>query len=374
MMEERPTEARISLSSLKANYHAIERVVAPTTKVMSIVKANGYGHGIVEVSRALKEAGTHLLGVAYIEEALELRRSGIEGSIVVLGGIYEGQAASAVEEELSIVVSDIESARSLNKAALAKGTVANVHVKVDSGMGRLGLQADEITSFFSEFKGLNNLRLEGLMSHFSESESESKSYSVAQIERFKSAIDNISSMGFKAEYVHMANSGGIFNYPNSRFNLIRPGLMLYGVYPSPALREKLTLAPVMELKSRIENLRERPKGFKVGYGSTFTTKRASKLATIPIGYGDGLPFRLSGTDKAAVIVGGRLAPIVGRICMDLTMIDVTDVAGVSNGDEVVFMGTQGELSITAEDIARSVGTIPYEILTAVTERVRRIYV
>lgn len=373
MTQERPTEALIDLRLLKANYHAIERLITPEVKVMSVVKAGGYGHGIVEVSRTLKEAGSHMLGVAYIEEALKLRAHDVEGPIVVLGGIYEGQATTAIEAGLSVVISNIKTARALNEAADTRGTTAMVHVKIDSGMGRLGLQPGEITPFFTELKELKNIKLEGLMSHFSESEAASETYSKGQIESFTSAVDEATSMGFTPEYIHMANSAATIKYPEARFNLVRPGLMLYGVYPAPELKEKITLSPVMELRSRITNLREVGEGFKVSYASTFTTKRPSKLATLTIGYGDGLPFRLSESGDAAVMVNGKKAPIVGRICMDLTIVDVTDIDGVTDGDEVVFMGRRGELSISAEDIATSVGTIPYEILTGITSRVRRVY-
>ncbi|MBI5599726.1 MAG: alanine racemase [Deltaproteobacteria bacterium] len=378
-MGTRPTVALIKTEALKHNYGQIRKAVHPSAKIMAVVKSNAYGHGDVEVAKTLENLGCESFGVACAEEGIRLREAGIKTPIVVLGGIClwlcddrSAQARDVLDFALTPVISDIETARLLDGSAGYAGKTAPVHVEIDSGMGRLGLLPREITPFFREFNGLKNLRLEGVMSHFSEMDSEDKGYSKKQLDVFSGAVEDIKRMGCAPAYVHMANSAAVIDCGESHFNLVRPGIMLYGSYPSRAQRGRIDLRPVMQLVTRIMHIKKVPAGFPVSYGRTFVTEKESAIATIPIGYGDGLTRRLSG--KGEVLVRGKRAPIAGNICMDHTMVDVTSVEGARVGDEVVVIGTQGNAEITADELAEKTGTISYEIFCAVSARVRRVVI
>ncbi len=369
-MKGRPTVALINREAIKYNYAQIKEKLSPTTRVMAVVKANAYGHGDTIVADTLEKAGCRLFGVATVDEAVRLREAGIKADIVVLGGIYPPDIDDLIEFNLTPVIFDIDTALLLNKRAERRGVKKGVHIKIDSGMGRLGLFVDQVVSFFREFKNLTHLTVDGILSQFSEMDDPERSYSKKQLATFLKAVGIVQGMGYTPSYIHMANSAAIVDFVESHFNLVRPGIMLYGVYPTMRLKDKIALRPVMELKSQVLQVKKVPPGFPVSYGRSFVTTRESLIATIPIGYGDGLPYGLSG--KGEVLIRGKRVPIIGKVCMDLTMVDVTMVEGVEPGTEVVLMGSQEGETITAEEIAQKAGTIPYEILCNISHRVPRL--
>lgn len=370
-MDRRPTAAFIDTGALRHNYSILKKRIPEGARIMAVVKANAYGHGDIEVARVLEDIGCSHFGVAILEEGDRLRRSGVKGSILVLGGIYPGQVTDIFDLDLTPVVFDIESARMIDAAAASKGTVKKIHVKIDTGMGRLGVPSNEAVPFFEDLKGLRHIKVEGVLSHFSESESEDRAFTQRQLKEFLDVVESIKGLGFSPEVVGIANSAAALDHPASHLGMVRPGLMLYGSYPSPRLRGSIDLKPVLELKTRILSLKRVPAGYPVSYGRTFVTKRESLIATLPIGYADGLPRRLSGTGEA--LVGGFRAPLAGRVCMDLVMCDVTGVPGVKTGDEAVFIGAQGHERITVEEVAEKAGTISYEVLCNISGRVPRVY-
>jgi len=371
-LETRPTFAVIDTEALKHNYFQLRDKVSPKAKVMAVVKANAYGHGDIEVAAVLESIGCELFGVAIAEEGERLRRNGIRRPIVVLGGVYPGQIKDIFALDLTPVVFDLATASALNAYAKKSGVVKDIHVKIDTGMGRLGLLPSEIPPFFNELKALKNLRLQALLSHFAEAESEDRDFTVKQLEDFTKSVETVKALGFAPDYIDIANSAAAVAHPSSRPDIVRPGIMLYGSYPTPNLAGEISLKPVMTLKTSILHLKKVPAGFTVSYGRTFTTQRESLIATLPIGYADGMPRALSG--KGAVLVRGVRAPIAGRVCMDLTMCDVTNINGVAVGDPVVVIGTQGAETITAEEVAAKSGTISYEIFCNISARVPRVYI
>jgi alanine racemase len=361
------------MEALEHNYNKIREKVSHTTRMMAVVKANAYGHGDVEVTRALERMGCDFFGVAICEEGIRLRKGGVKRPIVVLGGVYPGQIKEVFEFDLTPVIFDMDTALILNKLAEKTGTKKKVHIKVDTGMGRLGLLPRSVVSFFQEFRNFDSLELEGVMSHFAEMEVPEKKFSQKQLELFLKTIGIIQGLGFSPSCIHMANSAAIVDFVESHFNMIRPGIMLYGSYPDKRFAKMIDLKPVMHLKTQILQLKRVPPGFSISYGRTFVTKRESAIATIPIGYGDGLPRRLS-SNQGEVLVRGVRVPIVGLVCMDLTMIDVTAVEDAAVGDEVVVIGPQGDDAVTLEEIAEKAGTVSYEILCNVSKRVPRLLV
>lgn len=375
LVEKRPTAAYIDTGALKHNYSRLRAMIPPDVKIMAIVKANAYGHGDAQCARIFEDAGCDSLGVAIPEEGAALRSSGIRAPIVVLGGIFPGQIKDVFELDLTPVVFDISTARLISSYArswLPSGKTKNIHVKIDTGMGRLGLLAHQVSPFFNALKGLPGIKVQALLSHFSESEDEESAFTKVQLGAFLDIVKEVKDIGFEPEFIDMANSAAAIAHPDTHLNLVRPGLSLYGAYPSAPLKQKTDLKPAMQLKTRIMLLKNVPAGFFVSYGRKFATTRESVIATLPIGYADGVPRRLSGA--GSVLVRGKKVPIVGVVCMDLTMCDVTDVPDVTAGDEAVIIGSQGPAAITVEDVAAQAGTISYEILCNISGRVPRIYV
>ena len=370
----RPTWAEVDLDALAHNFRVISERVGPDVKVLAAVKANAYGHGAVECSRRLESEGVDWFGVALPEEGVELRNAGITKPILCMGGIWAGQEDLCIQHNLTPVVYRLSVAEALNHAAAKTSMAFNVHVKIDTGMGRLGIPFDELPKFCAALKQFNYIRVEGLMTHLSSADDEGKSeFTRTQIERFRNAVKTFREQGFSPAHLHAANSAGLFAFPESRFNLVRPGGTLYGFQRDvlPAAVGRQPLRPVMSLYSQIELLKEVRKGEKLGYGGTFETTRDSLIATIPIGYDDGYSRAFS--NKSRVIVRGQIAPVVGRVSMDLTIIDVTDVRNVAVDDCVTLLGSDGENSITAEDLGELAGTISYEITCGMSSRVPRIY-
>ncbi|MEE9542768.1 MAG: alanine racemase [Thermodesulfobacteriota bacterium] len=369
-MKERPTRALINLENLKANFLSIKALTEGSAQVMAVVKADAYGHGDKVISKALEENGCDQFGVAMLEEGIRLREAGLKKPIVVLGGLLPGQGPDFFNFDLTPVIYDLSTARRIDRIAGEIETRKKVHVKIDTGMGRLGILPQEVDEFFAEFKELTNIELEGLMSHYADMEVEDKTFSRGQLDRFLEVIEVVRSMGFTPKFTHMSNSAAIVDFKESHMDMIRAGLMLYGVYPAARFEDKIKLKPVMELHTQIICIKKIPKGSSVSYGRTFVAERDSLIATISAGYADGIPRRLS--NKGTALVRGSRAPIAGTVCMDMTMLDVTDVDGVEVGDSVVLIGAQGTEEITALQVADLVGTIPYEILCNIGARVPRV--
>ena len=370
----RPTWAEIDLAALAANFRVIRQHVGPGVKVMAAVKANAYGHGAVECARRLEAEGADWFGVALPEEGVELRRAGIAKPILCLGGFWDGQEAVCLQERLTPVVYRSDMIESLDRAARDRGIVADVHLKVDTGMGRLGVRTEALPEFCDTLARCRNLHLDGLMTHLAAADDPNREdFTRSQLDRFAQAASVLRERGFTPTHLHGANSAAAFALPESRGNMVRPGATLYGFVrdvlpaniPAPPLR------PVMSVRSRIMLLKRVDKGERLGYDCTYETTRESLIATLPIGYDDGYSRALS--NRGRVIVRGQFVPVVGRVSMDLTLIEVTDIAGVSLDDQVTLLGKEGELAISAEEIAQLAGTISYEIACGISNRVPRVY-
>jgi alanine racemase len=361
----RPTWAEIDLDSLLHNFNVVKGLLKHCTGVLSVVKADAYGHGAVEVSRALVEAGTDMLGVASVEEAVELRDYGIEIPILLLGGLRPEEAPVVVEHSLTPCLFSLNAAQALDAESGKAGKRSPYHLKIDTGMVRLGISPEETDAFLGGLSGYKNIVMEGALTHLTSAFSESPEGTRAQLNRFSEIVSLIRKRGFRPGYLHSANSAAIQRFPESHMDLVRPGIMLYG---SDGV-SGLGLKPVMKLKTRIIQLRRVSAGTPVSYGGTFVTARPSVIATLPIGYADGYMRSLS--NRAKVSISGSLAPIAGTVCMDLIMVDVTDVEGVSVGDEVVLFGDD---MVSVDSVAVWAHTISYEILSITGKRVPRRYI
>jgi len=369
----RPTWAEISLSALTHNYAVIKRDLSDGAQLMAVVKADAYGHGAVQCACALQSIEADWFGVALVEEGIVLRRSGITSPIFCLGGFWQGQAEDAINFDLTTAVYRLDSAEELNARARAAGRIVPFHLKVDTGMGRLGIRFSEIAEFLGALKQFDSIKLDGLMTHFADAAGEETRFTELQVERYQEVIKALSESGFDPTWRHLANSAGIHAYPQSHGNLGRAGATLYGLTDDvlSRRREPYNLRPVMSLRSKIVMLKRVPRGTPLGYGCTYKTVRPSLIATIPIGYADGLSRAHS--NKGGVIARGQFAPIAGRVSMDLTLIDVTEIPDIEIGETVTLIGEQDGLRITAEELAAGIGTISYEIVTGISARVPRIY-
>lgn len=367
----RPTFCSIDLAALRWNFRQVRKKVGCKVQVLSVVKANGYGHGARHIAKTLSAAGSDAFGVATLEEGVELREAGIRSPIVILAGFYPAQLDQFLRHRLIPVAIEPDGLRRLETLARKRGASLGFHLKIDTGMGRIGFPASELDSWLPELSGLKALRLAGVFSHFSHAEDVGGSYTQNQVKIFRAAVERLRAAGYNPPLIHLANSAAVITLPGAHFSMVRPGLMLYGIYPSAEMARRIMLKPVLSWKSRILQLKRLPKGSSVSYGRTFVTKRESRIATLPVGYADGYHRLLS--NRGAVLVRGRRAPIVGRVCMDLTMVDVTDIRGVRQGDEVVLLGKQGRNTISADEMAAWAATISYEILTSISARVPRVY-
>jgi alanine racemase len=367
----RPTICFIDHDALRWNLSQIRTRVGAKIKILSMVKANAYGHGAPAVSKTLAAAGGDAFGVATLEEGVELREAGIREPIVVLAGAYEDQLDQFFNRTLTPVVHELNRLKQLEAALDRRGATLDVHLKVDTGMGRLGLVAADREVWLPEIKKLKALKIVGLFSHFSHAENVEGDYTKKQLEVFNLLLAKLSSASVAPPLVHFANSAATITLPAAYFDMVRPGIMLYGVYPSPSMADQITLKPALSWKTRILQLKKVPGGTSISYGQTFITQRESLIATLPVGYADGYQRLLS--NRGEVLVGAHRAPVVGSVCMDLTLIDVTDIKNVKQGDEVVLLGRQGAAEISADEIAAWVNTISYEILTSISARVPRIH-
>ncbi|MDI3518448.1 MAG: alanine racemase [Caldanaerobacter sp.] len=371
--EIRPTRVEVNLDSIVHNFREIKRVVGDRVKVMGVVKANAYGHGAYHVAKALVENGVDYLAVATVEEALELRSCGITAPVLILGYTPLSQAGEAVEKDVTFTAFDLKYVKELGEIASRKGKKAKIHVKIDTGMGRIGYTDFDLAEReIEEMSKLEGIELEGIFSHFATSDEKDKDYAREQFERFADMLKRLEKRGVNISLKHIANSGAITDLNYAYLDMVRPGIALYGSYPSDDVNKILDLRPAMNFKTKIVYIKEVPENTSISYGRTFITKRPSKIATLPIGYADGLNRLLSNNHE--VLVRGKYVPIVGRVCMDQTMIDVTEVEGVEVGDEVVIFGEQEGKRITADDIAKKLRTIPHEVYCGISRRVPRIYI
>ena len=377
-LSRRPTWAEIDLNHLAANFNQIKKRVGSAARVMAVVKANAYGHGAVECARRLAAEGADWFGVALPEEAIQLRAAGIRQPILCLAGFWPGQAPACIQYQITPVVYGRDMLDALNQAATAAGVIADAHVKIDTGMGRLGVRFDQLSDFVGRLDQFSNVRIDGMMTHFAAADDAScRPLTMDQIHRFDEAVSVFREHGYRPTHLHLANSAGVYGHREAWGNMVRPGGVLYGLWRDvlPPSVSDPQLVPVMSLYSRIIMLKWVPPGETIGYGCTFEASRRSLIATLPIGYHDG--YMRGFSNRANVIVRGAYATIVGRVSMDLTLIDVTDVAGVELHDEVTLLGSDRrnpEMRIRAEDLARIAGTLSYEVTCGVGDRVPRVYV
>ena len=376
--------AEIDLKSIAHNIKELRRITHPDARLMGVVKANGYGHGAIEVARCALQNGAEVLGVARVEEGMRIREAGIEVPILIFGYTIPELTADLLEYDLTQTVYTCASAQELSQTATALKKKIKIHLKVDTGMGRLGLlpqnfQRDNSGTLNAvaieeslAIAGLDGLELEGIFTHFATADSADKTYAEDQLDLFMNFLNRLRKAGLEPPVRHAANSAALIDMPQSHLDMVRPGIASYGLYPSDEVNKKhVLLKPAMALKARIIHLKKVPAGFKVSYGSTHQTPKATTIATIPIGYADGLNRLLSSSGQ--MLVHGQRAPIIGRVCMDLTMLDVGHIDNVQMGDEVVIFGQQGSDSITVDEIASSLNTINYEIVSTITDRVPRVY-
>lgn len=366
----RPTRVVVDLDALAANFRAIREQVAPA-KVMPILKANAYGHGLVPVARLMEHLGADYLGVAVLEEGILLRKMGIRTPILVLGGIWGSQVPLFLKYDLTLTASSIEKLQQIDQAAEALGTVARVHLKIDTGMERIGVHYYDAEAFLEAALRCRHVRVEGIYSHFANADAADLTSARLQLERFQEVLRFYEKRSLPLPLRHMANSAAILRLPEAYFDLVRPGILLYGVYPSPEVPRTVTVRPALSWVSRVVYFKVTKPGHPVSYGWTWAPQRMTRIVTVPVGYGDGY-FRAM-SNKAQVLIRGKRYPQVGRICMDQMMVDI-GWDSAYNGDEVVLIGCQGEECITAEDLAAWAGTIPYEVLTNITTRVPRVYI
>ena len=366
----RPTVGEVDLGALEFNYREIKKRIPEGVKVLAVVKADAYGHGAIPISLRLEKLGVEYLGVAISEEGVELRKGGVKSPILVLGGVFGGEVDQIFRFRLTPVIFRNDCLKILSREAKKRRRKVKVHLKVDTGMGRLGVPLNLWPDFLREVRRFPKIEIEGILSHFSMTDEE-KGFTQSQWRAFKRAVAIAQELGISSEYLHMASSATLTAFPGYAAGLVRPGIMLYGSYPSPTFRSLISLKPVMTLKTRVHFLKSVPSGARISYGGTFRTKRESRIATLPIGYADGYSRHLS--NHGEVLIHGKRAPVVGKVCMDFIMVDVTDIPRVSVGDEVILIGRQGGEQITPEEIAEKINSISYEVLCSIGKRVPRIY-
>jgi len=372
-----PIYAEIDLAAFRHNLSEIRRVTSPDSEIIAVIKADAYGHGVIDIAKEAIASGINFFAVARMNEAAVLRNAGIDAPILLFDDSRTYGADKYIDLDIRASVNSMEDAEFFSASATGCGRNLKVHIKIDTGMGRLGFLADGLTSGSGEpplsekinkILQLPNIEIEGIYSHFANADTKDKTHANQQLAMFKRLIEGLPAMPGKKPVFHMANSAAIMEIPDSHFDMVRPGIILYGLYPSDEVdRSIINLKPVLSLKSHIVHLKTVGSGFRVSYGSTFITDRETVIATVPAGYADGISRLLS--SNGYMLVKGKRAPIVGRVCMDLTMIDVTGIGGVSIHDEVVIIGKQGNEEISADELAARTGTINYEIVTSLAPRV-----
>lgn len=367
----RPTWAEIDLGATAHNVRLIKQIVGPRVAVMAIVKAEAYGHGAVEVARTALASGATWLGVGALSEAVPLRQAGIAAPIVVLGWTPDWLARQAIEHDITCAVIDLDAAGVFSRVAQEIGRRVRVHVKVNTGMNRLGLPPDEAGAVIQRMAALDGLVIEGVFTHFSKADEVDPAYTRRQIAMFRRVLDQIEQRGINIAIRHAANSPGLLCFPESHFDMVRPGIALHGLDPSDDVPIPSDFRPALTLKTLVSQVQTLPPGSAVSYGGEYVTRGEERIAILPIGYADG--FRRGPRHWGEVLVRGQRAPIVGRVCMDQIMINVTHIPGVTQGDEVVLIGEQSEDRIRTEEVAANLGTSNYEVASMIMARVPRIY-
>jgi alanine racemase len=367
---DRPTWAAIDLNAIRSNLKQVVQLVGKKVRIMAVVKGDAYGHGMLEVAEAVLSAGASCLGVAIVEEGILLRRHGVVAPILVFAPPFDFQLDEYLKYDLEITLCSLATAETLSSRANSAGKPAVVHLKVDTGMGRIGVAMDEAAEFAFQVSNLPGIKIKGIYTHFATSDEEDHRFAQAQLCRFLQVLSLVKKRGISHLIAHCANSGAILNLPGSYLDMVRVGILMYGYFPSASNASNMTLRPAMALKSKVGFLKQIPGGTSVSYGRRYFSRRETTIVSVPIGYADGLNRQL--TNKAQVLINGKRFPAIGTICMDQVMIDVGNSREVRVGDEVVFIGTSGTEQITAWDVARKCGTIPYEVLCAVSSRVPRI--
>jgi alanine racemase len=378
--------AEVDLNAYAHNIRELRRITHPDASLMAVVKADGYGHGAVEVAREALQNGAEFLGVARVNEAIPLREAGLDAPILIFGYSPPELAEMLIANELTQTVYSFSTAKALSAEATSKGKKIRVHIKIDSGMGRLGLLLGAPTSDKSQnsiaehpvrevelITRLPGIQVEGIFTHFATADRTDKAYANRQLELFLDFLNTLHQKGLVPPIRHAANSAALIEMPDSHFDMVRPGIATYGLYPSDEVNKtNVNLKPVMTLKSKIIHLKKVPAGFNISYGITYQTQKPTTIATVPVGYADGFNRLLS--SRGHMLVRGQRVPVVGRVCMDLTMVEVGHIDGVGMEDEVVIFGQQGNEAITADEIASSLNTINYEIVSTITGRVPRVYI
>ncbi|HNX60498.1 MAG TPA: alanine racemase [Spirochaetota bacterium] len=368
--QNRPTRAVISLPALRNNFRIVKESVRPGVKIMAAVKANAYGHGILRISQELLSLGVDALAVAVLEEAVYLRRSGISAPILVLGAINVDQIQGFIEHDVEITCSSVDKARAISDAAKSMHKDAVVHLKIDTGMERIGVQWTNAARFIDEVYSLPNIRVKGIFSHFAKADTD-RDFTIEQLRRFDSIVDLLSRKNILPEEVHIANSEGLINFPESHHTMVRPGIILYGY----ATRKEIggrRLMPVMSLMTKVSYFKVVPENTGISYNHTFVTPRMTRIVTLPIGYGDGYNRLLS--NNGVVMIRGKKYPVVGNVCMDQIMVDIGPDGSAYNGDDVLLFGEDAQGALPLEEMCDKLRTIPYEVLCLVAPRVPRVYI
>jgi alanine racemase len=373
MRPERPTWLEISLSAIANNTRRLKELVGPHVRVLASLKADGYGHGALKVARTALHNGASMIGVATVSEATPLREAGISAPILVFGYVPLWQMREAIRLDLTITLYALDAAQALSRAAQALGKTVRVHVKVDTGMSRLGIRSElveEILQLVSEIRLLPNLELEGIFTHFAKADAQDLSHARLQLERFQNVLQVIEAQGMRPPLVHAANSAATLQLPEAHFDMVRPGIALYGLEPSPDVPLPEGFQPALSFKTQVAQVKLIPAGEGISYGCTYITERPTLIAVLPVGYADG--FRRAPANWGSVLIRGQEAPLLGRVCMDQSMVDVSHIPGVRVGDEVVLIGRQGTAALTAETVAGRLGTINYEVVAEILARVPRV--
>jgi alanine racemase len=361
------TWIEVDLNAIAHNLKAVKRKVGSETEILAIVKADAYGHGAVKISQVLVENGVDMLGVAFPEEGIELRRNNINIPILILNPVLSEQIEDILKYSLGATVCNLDIARELSEAAKRHCCDIRVHVEIDTGMGGAGVLPDKALSFIKELQLIENLEIEGVFTHFNSSEEKDKSFSHEQNKIFKAAVKELEDEKIKIPLIHAANSAAILDLPDSYFNMVRPGLILYGIFPSNHVSKNIDIKPALSLKTRIINLKRLDPGSTIGYGRTFEILKQTTAATIPVGYKDGFSRCFSNLGEA--LINGKRSSIIGRVCMDRCFIDVSNHPDVEIGSEVVLYGNQNNETISIESAAELIGTIPYEIVCNIGTKV-----
>ncbi len=367
----KPNWAEVDLDAIAYNTRRIKDWIGTDVELMAVVKGDGYGHGAVMVAKTALANGATRLATARVDEGVELRKAGVTSPIFVLGYVAKDEMETVVHWHIDAPLMHWDIAQALSRISTRQGAVTRVHVKVETGMGRFGLFPEEVVDFVQRVIALPGLKLEGLYTQFATADETDKSYAYTQFDRYKSVLAALEARGISVPVRHVANSPTTLDLPEAHLDMVRCGTVIYGLFPSREVDHSIPLRPALTLKSRVARLRTLPAGWGVSYGRTFIPQAPVHAALVPIGFGDGLRRALSNVGH--VLIRGRKAPVLGRICMDQCIVDVGDIPDVQRDDEVVLIGRQGELEISADAMAEALSSIHYEVLTAISHRVPRVY-